>query len=115
MASGDRSAFLKYVERKTREAELAVIHPLTTLEEGPLARRWQPFTSDWIARQYDGPFHLSPAPHGSPAVSLVFVQSADGNTGAANPDSLGGGPTDKHLIYEGVSRVAADAVLAGAN
>ena len=28
--------------------------------------------------------------------------------------ALGGGETDKHLIYEGLSRVAADAVLAGA-
>ena len=30
------------------------------------------------------------------------------------PSSLGGGEADKHLIYEGLSRVAADAVLAGA-
>jgi riboflavin biosynthesis pyrimidine reductase len=44
----------------------------------------------------------------------VFVQSADGNTGAADPSTLGGGSTDKHLVYEGLSRVAADAVLSGA-
>ena len=49
-----------------------------------------------------------------PATGLVFVQSRDGNTGARNPSSLGGGETDKHLIYEGLSRVAADGVLAGA-
>jgi 5-amino-6-(5-phosphoribosylamino)uracil reductase len=42
------------------------------------------------------------------------VQSADGNTGARNPAALGGGETDKHLIYEGLSRVAADAVFGGA-
>ena len=42
------------------------------------------------------------------------MQSADGNTGAPNPSTLGGGETDKHLIYEGLSRVAADAVMAGA-
>jgi riboflavin biosynthesis pyrimidine reductase len=47
-------------------------------------------------------------------VSLVFVESRDGNTGAARPEDLGGGPTDKHFIYEGLSRVAADAVLSGA-
>ena len=47
-------------------------------------------------------------------MSLVFVQSQDGNTGTNNPAELGGGATDKHLIYEGLSRVAADAVLAGA-
>jgi riboflavin biosynthesis pyrimidine reductase len=64
---------------------------------------------------YDGPFYL-PADRNpeAPAVSLVFVQSRDGNTGAENPDDIGGGPVDKHLIYEGLSRVAADAVLAGA-
>jgi riboflavin biosynthesis pyrimidine reductase len=47
-------------------------------------------------------------------VSLVFVQSSDRNTGADNPDDLGGGPVDKHFVYEGLSRVAADAVMAGA-
>ena len=31
----------------------------------------------------------------------------------AFPAGLGGGPTDYHLIYEGLSRVAADGVLAG--
>jgi riboflavin biosynthesis pyrimidine reductase len=49
-----------------------------------------------------------------PACSLVFVQSSDGNTSAADPGVLGGGETDTHLVYEGLSRVAADAVLAGA-
>jgi len=46
--------------------------------------------------------------------SLVFVQAADGNTVASDPALLGGGQTDKHIVYEGLSRVAADAVLAGA-
>ena len=44
----------------------------------------------------------------------MFVQSSDGNTGTRNPAALGGGATDAHLIYEGLSRVAADGVLAGA-
>jgi riboflavin biosynthesis pyrimidine reductase len=68
----------------------------------------------WSREHYDGPFHVHEAPPGYPAISLVFVQTLDGNTGASNPEDLGGGPTDKHLIYEGLSRVAADAVLAGA-
>jgi riboflavin biosynthesis pyrimidine reductase len=42
------------------------------------------------------------------------VQSRDLNTVADNPSTLGGGSTDKHLIYEGLSRIDADAVLAGA-
>ena len=49
-----------------------------------------------------------------PSTSLVFVRSRDGNTVATDPSSLGGGEADKHLIYEGLSRVAADAVMAGA-
>ena len=48
------------------------------------------------------------------AMSLVFVQTKDGNTVGRDPDTVGGGATDKHLIYEGLSRVAADAILAGA-
>ena len=54
------------------------------------------------------------APAGLPSANLVFVQSRDGNTVTTDPSSLGGGEADKHLIYEGLSRVAADAVLAGA-
>jgi 5-amino-6-(5-phosphoribosylamino)uracil reductase len=44
----------------------------------------------------------------------VFVQSRDGNTGANDPSSIGGGATDAHIVYEGLSRAAADGVLAGA-
>ena len=43
------------------------------------------------------------------------MQSLDGNTGARDPQTLGGGETDKHLIYEGLARVSADAVLAGSS
>jgi riboflavin biosynthesis pyrimidine reductase len=64
---------------------------------------------------FDGPLYVSPRRSADlPSTSLVFVQSRDGNTGARNPADLGGGDTDTHLIYEGLSRVAADAVLAGA-
>ena len=57
---------------------------------------------------------VAPADQSRPACNLVFVQSRDGNTGGGNPTALGGGETDKHLIYEGLSRVAADAVMSGA-
>jgi riboflavin biosynthesis pyrimidine reductase len=50
----------------------------------------------------------------TPVTNLVIVESREGNTGADDPSTLGGGLTDKHLIYEGLSRVDADAVLAGA-
>lgn len=69
----------------------------------------------WSRRLFDGNFYRSPAASPDlPAVSLVFVQSRDGNTASPNPSTLGGGDSDKHLIYEGLSRVDADAVLAGA-
>ena len=67
----------------------------------------------WTREHFDDGFFLSAVPRDLPAVSLVFVQSREGNTAADNPADLGGGGTDLHLIYEGLSRVAADAVLAG--
>ena len=75
----------------------------------------KPIGSVWSRSLFDGPFWISDPPSTHlPAASLVFVQSREGNTGATDPSTLGGGATDKHLIYEGLSRVAADAVLAGA-
>ena len=95
-------------------AERAVIPPLQTLEDRANTRTVRRIGSEWTRRQFDGDFHLVDPPEALPAVSLVFVQSRDGNTVSDDPDELGGGPADKHLIYEGLSRVAADAVLAGA-
>jgi riboflavin biosynthesis pyrimidine reductase len=103
-----------FVERKTREAESARIYQLLTEGEGVAAAPLATIGNDWTRALYDGGFHLPDSPQAVPSINLVFVQSSDGNTGAANPGTLGGGPTDLHLIYEGVSRVAADAVLAGA-
>jgi riboflavin biosynthesis pyrimidine reductase len=71
--------------------------------------------SPWTERVFDGPFYLSPLPQRLPACHLVFVQSLDGNTGARDPQTLGGGETDKHVIYEGLTRILADAVLAGSS
>jgi riboflavin biosynthesis pyrimidine reductase len=72
--------------------------------------------NDWSRGLFDGDFYRTPSPFEDdlPVVNLVFVQSRDGNTGTDDPSSLGGGETDKHLIYEGLSRVDADAVLSGA-
>jgi riboflavin biosynthesis pyrimidine reductase len=71
--------------------------------------------NDWTRRLFDGPFYRSASRDAArPAVNLVFVQSRDLNTVADDPSTLGGGAGDKHLIYEGLSRVDAGAVLAGA-
>jgi riboflavin biosynthesis pyrimidine reductase len=91
------------------------VNRLITVDD--FSARWPVWTlgNDWTRSYYDGDFHVFCPPPEAPAISLVFVQSRHGNTGADNPSDLGGGPTDKHLIYEGLSRVAADAVLAGAS
>jgi riboflavin biosynthesis pyrimidine reductase len=108
------SAFPAFEDRKTREAERAVIPRLHTLRDCSAGRALRALGTTWSREHYDGDFYLSDAPRGLPALSLVFVQSIDGNTVIANPERLGGGPADTHLIYEGLSRVAVDAVLAGA-
>jgi riboflavin biosynthesis pyrimidine reductase len=70
----------------------------------------------WSRRWFDGDFYRSAAPVSAdlPVNSLVFVQSRSGNTVAPDPSVLGGGATDLHLVYEGLSRIDADAVMAGA-
>ena len=108
------SRFDAFVAAKTSKATSAKLPPYVTDMETP-ATGLRTIGNPWTRRLFDGEFHVSP-PRDSirPACSLVFVQSADGNTEASDPGTLGGGNTDKHLIYEGLSRVAADAVLAGA-
>ena len=107
--------FETYCRRRELAALAAEIPGYVTREDKPpgdIAR----IGSDWSRAFFDGSFYRSAAPaaDGTPITSLVFVQSRDGNTGAADPSTLGGGNTDLHLIYEGLSRVDADAVMAGA-
>jgi riboflavin biosynthesis pyrimidine reductase len=102
-----------FAARKTAAAAGAPIERLETeIDRGePLIA----IGNAWSRRMFDGDFYLSPLPGRElPATNLVFVQSREGDTVAKNPSLLGGGEADKHLVYEGLSRVAADAVLAGA-
>jgi riboflavin biosynthesis pyrimidine reductase len=109
-----RERFEAFVTKKTRAAAAAALPPYVTDISNPGAATLA-IGNAWTIGLFDGTFHVSPARDPRrPACSLVFVQSADGNTGAPDPASLGGGLTDKHVIYEGLSRVACDAVLAGA-
>jgi riboflavin biosynthesis pyrimidine reductase len=105
--------FDAFVRRKEREAAGADLSPFHTEEVGQTAGLLT-IGNAWTRRPFDGDFYASPPPADIPASNLVFVQSSDGNTGAADPSTLGGGATDKHVVYEGLSRVAADAVMAGA-
>src|SRR6267378_407864 len=107
-------AFEAFVARKTAEAESAELFPLVT-EHEDADSSLVAIGNDWTRRMFDGPFYLSPSrDEGLPSTSLAFVRSREGNTVAENPSLLGGGEADKHVIYEGLSRVAADAVLSGA-
>jgi 5-amino-6-(5-phosphoribosylamino)uracil reductase len=106
--------FDAFAAQKSEAARAASLPPYEAELEQP-CDRMAAVGNDWTRTVFDGPFYLSQdGPPQCPRCSLVFVQSADGNTGAARPADLGGGSTDAHLIYEGLSRVAADAVLSGA-
>ena len=109
-----RERFDVFVAAKTSQAARATLPPYLTELDAP-RDGLHAIGSAWTRGLFDGDFYVSsPRRADRPACSLVFVQSADGNTEARDPGALGGGDTDKHLIYEGLSRVAADAVLAGA-
>jgi riboflavin biosynthesis pyrimidine reductase len=112
-----RGRFRDFVARREREAEAATIAPLVTeIDRGRGEPDFVAIGNEWTRRLFDGDFYASSSRDPElPETSLVFVQSRDGNTGASDPSTLGGGEADKHLIYEGLSRVAADAVMAGAN
>lgn len=108
--------FADFVDRKTTAAATAHIPGYTTTESNGAKLGLRAIASAWTSERFDGPFFESEAANPElPAVNTVFVQSSDGNTGADNPMDLGGGLTDKHLIYEGLSSVHADAILTGAS
>ena len=106
--------FEAYCRRKEQAASTADIPGYAT-SEIQVGRDLVALESTWSNVLFDGAFYRSAAPRcdGVPVTSLVFVQSRDGNTVVADPSTLGGGNTDLHLVYEGLSRVDADAVLAG--
>jgi riboflavin biosynthesis pyrimidine reductase len=110
-----RNRFEAFASKKTAEASAADL-PAYVTEFERVPHGLEAIGNTWSRRLFDGDFFLSPATDPSrPACSLVFVQSRDGNTVTNDPSTLGGGKTDKHVIYEGLSQVAADAVLSGAN
>jgi hypothetical protein len=101
--------FRAYATRKAAEASSAHLQAFAT-EFDRAAGALAPIGNGWSRRFFDGNFCASPSPDSThPACSLVFVQSRDGNTGARDPSTLGGGETNKDVIYEGLSQMAADA------
>ena len=103
--------FETFVDKKTTAASTSQIPGYTTVESRTDGQRLSAIGNSWTIDCFDGRFYESwPDDQRLPAVNVVFVQSADGNTGTRNPMELGGGLTDKHLIYEGLSSVHADAI-----
>ncbi len=108
-----REIFERFAAQKTQKAASARIAELSTILDISDRESIRGIGNEWSRMHYGGDFGLFVPPSSTTALSLVFVQSKNGNTVATDPSALGGGATDTHLIYEGLSRVAADAVLAG--
>jgi len=106
-------AFRQFAAQKTLAAATAGIERLSTVFDWRDASRVHGIGNEWTRLHYGGDFGLVRSDQTQSAVSLVFVQTKHGNTAGPNPSTFGGGATDQHLIYEGLSRAAADAVLAG--
>jgi riboflavin biosynthesis pyrimidine reductase len=106
--------FDEYELRKASQARAAEISPFVT-ERDQAGDTLAVIGNAWSRAMFGGLFYVSPQTSGElPITNLVFVQSRDGNTVTLHPSAFGGGEADQHLIYEGLSRVAVDAVLAGA-
>ena len=106
--------FLDYCRAREIAAAAAVLSPYRTEAVTSDVGHFRAIGNPWSRALFDGDFYRASRKGDIPVTNLVFVESRDGNTGADDPSTLGGGATDHHLIYEGLSRVDADAVLAGA-
>jgi riboflavin biosynthesis pyrimidine reductase len=107
--------FDDYCRAKKHAAVAAALPPYKTAAIDLQFGTFRAIGNTWSRALFDGDFYRSTYVNlDTPVTNLVIVQSREGHTGADDPATLGGGATDKHLIYEGLSRVDADAVLAGA-
>src|SRR5262245_34375043 len=103
----DRFAAL---EARRTGASAAPLPRVRTVDDRSSSGPLRAVGSEWSRAAFDGPFFETP-PDGAFSMGVVFIRSRDGDTATRNPAALGGGPVDEHLIYEGLSRVAADAVV----
>jgi riboflavin biosynthesis pyrimidine reductase len=99
------------VQARRRAAANAPLTDVRTLVDCGAEHALRPIANDWSRAAFDGAFYESAA---DLSIGVVFVQSGARNTGTRNPASLGGGAVDEHLIYEGLTRVAANGVVVGA-
>ena len=107
--------FDDYCRAKEHAAVAAALPPYKTAAIDLQLGTFRAIGNTWSRTLFDGDFYRSTYVNlDIPVTNLVIVESEEGNTGADDPAMLGGGQTDKHLIYEGLSRVDVDAVFAGA-
>lgn len=99
--------------KRTRDAAIGLPTVRTVLDRAAAIPDLESIADSWTRAAFDGPFYQT-RPQEGVSAGVVFVRSREGNTGTRNPAGLGGGPVDEHLIYEGLTRVAADAVAVGA-
>jgi riboflavin biosynthesis pyrimidine reductase len=100
--------------RKSAAADAAQFATLRTVASPPPESGLHAVASEWSRRAFGGAFfETRRADAAVPDVGIVFVESRDGNTGTRSPGAFGAGAVDEHLIYEGLSRAAADAVIVG--
>lgn len=107
-----RERYAAVEARRTRKAA-APLERVRTVEDQSGTLPVRGIGDAWSAAAFDGPF-FETAPDRGLSTGVVFVRSRDGDTATRNPAALGGGAVDEHLLYEGLTRVGADAVLAGA-
>ena len=79
-----RARFDRFADTRTRAALEASIAPYETDREEP-GERMPALGNDRTRARFDGWFYLSPLVSARASCSLVFVQSADGNTGLPIP------------------------------
>jgi riboflavin biosynthesis pyrimidine reductase len=107
--------FDHYCRAKEHAAIAAALPPYQTAAIDLQLGTFRAIGNNWSRALFEGDFYRRAYVNQDiPVTNLVIVESNNGNTGADDPSALGAGATDKHLIYEGLSRVDADAVLAGA-
>src|SRR5688500_11544106 len=93
--ASNSDAFAAFVAKKTTAAIQAAPAPYVTSLVTPPAEHFQPIATPWSDAIFGGPFYVRDVADSIlPTCSLVFVRSANGNTGAHNPALLGGGATD---------------------
>ena len=83
----DADAFQRFSAYKTREAAIASIERLSTAFDRRDELGLPGIGNAWSRLHYGSEFSLVRPSQSQTAVSLVFIQTKDGNTGGPNPSA----------------------------